>query len=91
MTAWAPARTAGSPGRRIEIARRLDIHPTDLVPDLESVLGNRHIHLITLASTPDLDDDALAAAEVALSVDALAEVLDCHCNAPRPHSITWGS
>ncbi|WP_153054225.1 helix-turn-helix domain-containing protein [Planomonospora sphaerica] len=66
----------------IEIARRLDMHPADLVPDLESVLRNRRIRRPESAPEPDPDDDALAvaaalvAADIALSADALADVLD---------------
>jgi hypothetical protein len=64
----------------IEIARRLDLHPADLVPELEPLLSRRR-----QASGDDLDQDlradaltvlaALATARAPLSADQLARAL----------------
>ncbi|MFC5753617.1 hypothetical protein [Actinomadura rugatobispora] len=65
----------------IEICRRLDAHPTDLVPALEGILRNQR-RTAPASREPDIDQDArtvltaLTVAAVPLTRDALAQALD---------------
>ena len=48
-----------SPGRLLQIARRLDIHPADLVPELEPLLSHRRQALGEARGGQDRRADAL--------------------------------